>query len=196
MNEPEEDKTENKEETAICKTTKILVIPLPTKKEEQQHINPTRKKIIVQNENWAVTAETYSTQEAQLSLLYDLQSDRQPLNVCGNILLSHLKTKQSGYRSQDTIKGIYDETRFVQVDNIVQLLIDSGLSCFYCKKWATLFYENVRDPRQWSLERISNNDGHNRGNLVIACLDCNMRRRTMYQDRYIATKQLRVNKLL
>lgn len=195
MNEPMNEEEDNEEEP-ICKTTKILVVPAPSVTKKEETAKPPRKKMIVQNENWTTTAETYSTQEAQLGLLYDLQSDNRPLNVCGNILLSHLKTKQSGYRSQDTIKGLYDETRFVRVEDIVRLLIDSGLSCFYCKKWATLFYENVRDPRQWSLERISNDDGHNRGNLVIACLDCNMRRRTMYQDRYIATKQLRVNKLM
>jgi hypothetical protein len=182
-------------------TTKKLVVPLPTTttttaKKEEPTKPPPRKKVIVQNEHWTMTADTYSTQESQLGLLYNLQSDNPPLNVCENILRSHLKTKQSGYRSQDTIKGIYDETRFIRVEDIIQLLIDSQLVCFYCKKWTALFYENVRDPRQWSLERISNDDGHNRGNLVIACLDCNMRRRTMYQDRYIATKQLRVNKLL
>jgi len=31
--------------------------------------------------------------------------------------------------------------------------------------------------------------------VVIACLECNMRRRTMYYERYVATKQLKVNKL-
>ena len=112
-----------------------------------------------------------------------------------NILLNHLKTKQSGYRQQDTIKGLYDPDRFVGVSDIVALLSASNLSCFYCRKWAVLFYENVRDPRQWSLERLSNSDGHNRENVVIACLECNMRRRTMYHERYIATKQLTVNKL-
>ena len=182
---------------------KQIRLPDTEKKEEPLPLKTPRKKVASQNENWITTAETYSTQESQILLLLELRlcvfnpkgiSDEHT-NIGTNILLSHLKTKQSGYRSQDVLKGFYDPDRFVQVSDIVDLLIDSGLSCFYCRKWATLFYENVRDPRQWSLERVSNEDGHNRGNIVIACLDCNMRRRTMYQDRYIATKQLRVNKL-
>lgn len=189
------------EEVVMSETTRRILLPAQNTdkndEKEEDSIKVPRKKMVAKNADWIIAAETYSTQESQTRLLLELKvGPEQPLTVCANILRSHLKTKQSGYRSQDTIKGLYDQDRFVQVCDIVDLLVDSGLSCFYCKKWATLFYENVRDPRQWSLERISNDEGHNRGNLVIACLDCNMRRRTMYQERYIITKQLRVNKLI
>ena len=189
----EEQEEYDRDETHHTRSIRLSSSSAANAKDET--VKPPRKKIVSTNEDWIATAEMHSTQESQIRLLLDLKTDK-PLNAYANILLSHLKTKQSGYRSQDTIKGFYDQDRFAQVCDIVDLLIDSGLSCFYCRKWATLFYENVRDPRQWSLERISNKDGHNRGNLVIACLECNMRRRTMYQERYIATKQLRVNKLM
>jgi hypothetical protein len=152
-----------------------------------------RKKLAAQKDQWKDTATMYSTQETQLLLLLDMKSETRSESI--NILLTHLKAKHSGYRSQDTAKGFYDPARFVQVPDIVNLLIESRLSCFYCKRWTTLFYENVREPRQWSLERLSNAQGHNRDNVVIACLECNMRRRTMYYERYLATKQLVVNKL-
>lgn len=178
----------------------IKQIRLPdVERKDDQSAKPPRKKIASQTDDWITTAETYSTQESQMNLLLELRNEitgDNNMTIGVTILLSHLKTKQSGYRSQDTLKGFYDPDRFVQIGDIVDLLIDSGLSCFYCRKWATLFYENVRHPMQWSLERVSNEEGHNRGNIVIACLDCNMRRRTMYQERYIATKQLRINKLL
>lgn len=182
------------------KYIKQIRLPDIERKDIQSTKRP-RKKIASQNDNWVTTAETYSTQESQMNLLHELQfhikeTSSDNTNIGVTILLSHLKIKQSGYRSQDTLKRLYDPERFVQIGDIVDLLIDSGLSCFYCKKWATLFYENVRHPMQWSLERISNEEGHNNGNIVIACLDCNMRRRIMYQERYIATKQLRINKLL
>jgi hypothetical protein len=175
---------------------KQIRLPDGERKDDQSAKTP-RKKIASQNGDWITTAETYSTQESQINLLLELRKEitSDDMTIGATILLSHLKTKQSGYRSQDTLKGFYDPDRFIQIGDIVNLLIDSGLSCFYCRKWATLFYENVRHPMQWSLERVSNEEGHNRGNIVIACLDCNMRRRTMYQDRYIVTKQLRVNKL-
>ena len=184
---------ENKKMTTENETKHILLTV--QKDPAAEHPNPKipRKKLASNTDNWIQTANTYSTQDAQLLLLIDIKNDG--VSESANILRNHLKTKQSGYRSQDTLKGFYDPDRFVQIPDIVALLIESNLSCFYCRKWTTLFYENVREPRQWSLERLSNKDGHNRENVVIACLECNMRRRTMYYERYIATKQLKVNKL-
>jgi hypothetical protein len=165
------------------------------------HPNPKipRKKVGSQNDDWISIAAIYSTQESQLELVQTMDTD-QSRNLTENppaqtILLTHLKAKQSGYRSQDTAKDFYDPARFIQIPDLIRLLSESNLSCFYCRKWTTLFYENVRDPRQWSLERLSNAEGHNRDNVVIACLECNMRRRTMYYERYLVTKQLKVNKL-
>ena len=65
------------------------------------------------------------------------------------------------------------------------------LKCFYCKDCVALLYENVREPRQWTLERIDNSIGHNIGNIEISCLSCNLRRRTMHHERYILTKQIK-----
>ena len=158
---------------------------------------PARKKIVSQTDEWITTAKMYSTRELQIQLLTALSitNNSESETDSANILRRHLKTKHFGYKSQDTIKKIYEPDKFVQISDIIDLLVKSNLSCFYCRKWTTLFYENVRDPRQWSLERLSNSEGHNRDNVVIACLECNMRRRTMYHERYMATKQLKVNKL-
>ena len=173
------------------------IIPNPLSADQSSHPNPKipRKKIASQSDEWVAIYEQYSTQESQCALLANINTPTTTTNPAINILLTHLKTKHSGYRSQDTIKKKYDPTRFIQIPDLINILAASNLSCFYCRKWTTLFYENVRDPRQWSLERLSNAEGHNRDNVVIACLECNMRRRTMYYERYIATKQLRVNKL-
>jgi hypothetical protein len=180
---------------ATLSSTKNLI--LLSKEPSSQDTNPNpklpKKKRDSSIDSWIATANTYSTQESQLLLLMNIKTVL--LSESENILRSHLKTKQSGYRSQDTIKNLYDAERFIKLNEMVDLLIESNLSCFYCRKWATLFYENVREPRQWSLERLSNAEGHNRDNVVIACLECNMRRRTMYHERYIITKQLKVNKL-
>jgi len=185
--------------TSDTKHLTVLTVAKPS-----AHIKePPRKKVATKSEQWVEISSHYSTQESQQELVASLQyTDAPELNenpidqiAAKQILLNHLKTKQSGYRQQDTLKGFYDPTRFIQIPDIVALLVDSNLSCFYCRKWATIFYQNVRDPRQWSLERLSNAEGHNRGNVVIACLECNMRRRTMYYERYVATKQLKVNKM-
>ena len=58
-----------------------------------------------------------------------------------------------------------------------------------------LLYRHVRESTQWTLERIDNDHGHNRNNVEIACLGCNLRRRCMYHERFVFTKQLQIRKL-
>jgi hypothetical protein len=189
------------------------IVFLPATKEDT---GMRRKKVATESEDWARISQKYSTKDAQLELLRLLSFKTLGLRAtdCASSmrngvkdelsgettpdkqwLLSHLRTKQSGYRSQDVAKGWYDESRFVRIEDIVAILSSSGLTCFYCGCWTLLFYEYARDPKQWSLERISNSEGHNRENIVLACLECNMRRRTMYYERYVATKQLKVVKM-
>ena len=104
--------------------------------------------------------------------------------------------KISGYKSQDMKKGLFDESKFVCFDDVIKLMTSSKMQCFYCKKPSLLFYEYVRDRCQWTLERIDNSRGHNIDNVEIACLDCNLRRRTMYHERYLFTKQIGIVKLV
>ena len=52
----------------------------------------------------------------------------------------------------------------------------------------------MREEKQWSVERIDNNFGHNKENVTIACLECNLRRKTMYHERFKFTKQLTIVK--
>ena len=58
-----------------------------------------------------------------------------------------------------------------------------------------VLYEESRDPKQWTLERIDNSEGHNENNIEVACLTCNVRRRTMYHEKYRFTKQLTIQKV-
>ena len=58
------------------------------------------------------------------------------------------------------------------------------------KERTEIMYEFVREPRQWTLERLDNSFGHNRDNVVISCLSCNLRRRTMAKERYLQTKAM------
>ena len=96
---------------------------------------------------------------------------------------------------QDIQKKKYDDDKFVDFQFVISLLVDKKLSCFYCKESVYLFYNYVRENKQWTLERIYNERGHNTDNVEIACLNCNLRRRTMYHERYLFTKQLSVVKL-
>ena len=103
-----------------------------------------------------------------------------------------IHSKWYGYRAQDIEKDLFCIDQFINEIDMVDLLIDSRLLCFYCRKEMQLLYEHVRETLQWSIERIDNKKGHDRGNVVIACLGCNLRRKTMYYERFRMTKQLHI----
>jgi hypothetical protein len=113
-----------------------------------------------------------------------------------DIVKSEIRKKISGYKSQDIIKKMFCKETFIDYDFVIELLKKSLSKCFYCDKDVFLIYEFVREPRQWTIERIDNTMGHNKDNVEIACLHCNLRRRTMYYKRYLMTKRLIIKKIL
>ncbi len=103
-----------------------------------------------------------------------------------------IRDKIHGYRYQDQQKGFYDAAMFVTMEDVVQLLRASALKCYYCRRPVLLLYRYVRDGQQWSLERLDNGKGHNRTNVVVACLQCNLHRKTANSDSFVFSKQLSV----
>ena len=73
-------------------------------------------------------------------------------------------------------------------------MVESKMKCFYCRCNMYLIYENVRQMNQWTLDRIDNHIGHNKNNLVISCLECNLKRRNTDKDKFLFTKRLNIKK--
>jgi 5-methylcytosine-specific restriction endonuclease McrA len=102
-----------------------------------------------------------------------------------------IKNKLHSYRFQDIEKQIFDPVNMTDLSGVLCKLTDCNYTCYYCKEPIMLLYENVREPKQWTLERINNKLGHITDNVVIACLSCNLRRKTMKPERYILTKNIK-----
>jgi 5-methylcytosine-specific restriction endonuclease McrA len=68
----------------------------------------------------------------------------------------------------------------------------SKLKCFYCKETCHLLYQNIFEKKQWTLDRINNNQGHNTDNVVIACLECNIKRGDMDSERFKRGKEIKI----
>lgn len=115
-------------------------------------------------------------------------------NKNNNDLLNFIKKKISGYKQQDIKKNKLDKNNFISCDKTVELLVISKLKCFYCNRDMKIKYENSRDKQQWTLDRIDNDLGHNNDNVKIACLDCNLKRRRINMEKFLFTKQLKINK--
>ncbi len=176
-------------------TTLVIDLSVITK---TKTIEPKEKTIRKKMEEWKFDAK-YLEREQQLATLEDLIGIGQTSVIKDNIgeeLRRQVCAKISGYKCQDVKKGIYDESKFVRFDDVISLMNSRKMACFYCKKQALLFYEYSRDSAQWTLERIDNKHGHNTDNVEIACLNCNLRRRTMYHERYVFTKQMGTVRLL
>ena len=113
-----------------------------------------------------------------------------PITEINIFVKKNILQKISSYKAQDIKKNKYNCEKFITYNEVINKLHECSIKCFYCDKNVLLLYENVRDPRQWSLERIDNKYGHNNDNIEISCLNCNLKRKTMYHERYLMTKKL------
>lgn len=155
---------------------------------------PPKKRVVTTSKKWDFqTADL--TLEYQIELLGKCFSSEEQTDTRCVFLEQLIHSKWYGYKTQDHEKQLFDPEKFVTERNISDLLVHSRLQCFYCLKPMQLFYEYVRESTQWTLERIDNSMGHNHDNVVIACLGCNIRRKTMYYERFIMTKQMTITKI-
>ena len=182
-------------------TTKRIELNLPEEKEELENL--TKSKVIITKKEpkkraitktWNITEEELHP-DAQLMYIRELVDGTNMDTSPCQIILKHITQKIAGYKSQDIKKGLYEEEKLVDVPYVLKTLENAENICYYCKEPVKVLYENVREPLQWSLDRIDNSIGHNRENVVIACLQCNVGRKTMHQGRYEFTKQLVITKL-
>jgi len=164
----------------IIINTPLAMIPQVKKSE--------KKRIITRTKKWNFTADELQN---QYDIIVQLcATGTIPVTPSEKVIVQQINQKLSSYKYQDQLKGIYDPDNFVHsVHYIVSLLAECKLLCFYCKNMVAVIYEKVCDPAQWTIERIDNNVGHNYDNICIACLKCNLGRRTMHQNRYLFTKK-------
>ena len=138
--------------------------------------------------------EKYDTRYSQLQLINCIY-----LNFnCGDdqeLVKKALMKKLSGYKSQDMRKKIFNNKMFITFDNMIQRLVECKLKCFYCNCNLKMLYSDYRDKEQWTLDRIDNSLGHNSNNLLVACLDCNLKRRDMDKDKFLFTQNLQIKKI-
>jgi len=156
-------------------------------------------------ERWGIPIQFFE-EEKQIDILEDLilLLERKS-NIINNfklelteehykIILSLINKKITSYKQQDIIKKRLDNQNFIQIEEVIDIFKKNQLSCYYCNEKVCLLYEIVRENKQWTLDRINNDIGHNSGNCVLACLSCNLKRRRIGADAFLFTKQLNIVK--
>ena len=104
-----------------------------------------------------------------------------------------INKKLNSYKSQDIKKNKFTN-EFIKEEELLEKLVISKLKCYYCKQNVLILYENIRESKQWTLDRLNNSLGHTNANVVICCLKCNLERRCINNDKFLFTKQMRLIK--
>lgn len=171
--------------------SKTLVISLEKKSKKVVTEKPKKKRVVTETKKWINTVSINDLLEnSQVANLEPILE-----NDCGNsqeLVAQQIRKKISGYLVQDREKGLYNPDKFVVFQDILNLFKTANMCCYYCKKGVLVYYEFVREPKQWTLERLDNSRGHNSDNIVLSCLRCNLRRRCMNSERYLKTKEMEI----
>jgi hypothetical protein len=127
----------------------------------------------------------------QLSILKEIYENAE----INNDFNKELKAKYNAYKNQDRIKNKYDEDKHITYIQMIKKIYDSQLTCYYCNCSLLILFNKKREGTQWTLERLDNNLGHYDSNTCIACLKCNLKRRTDSHEYFKQGKQLTLIKL-
>ena len=147
-----------------------------------------RKRKILNN----VTEKNELLNINQHTLIKKLCADEE---FSGNSFVKkELERKIKSYKMQDIKKDKLNEEKLIKIDECIDKLVLSKMKCYYCREDMLLIYENVREPKQWTLDRLDNTIGHITENVVICCLNCNLKRRTTDDKKFKFSKQMKIIK--
>lgn len=110
-----------------------------------------------------------------------------------NEMLKEIDKKVKSYIKQDIIKNKFTNDN-ITTETTIEKLVSCKLKCYYCKNEMNIFYKNVRENNQWTLDRIDNTISHKSNNVIVSCLKCNLERRTQDKNKFYFTKQLKIVK--
>jgi len=152
-----------------------------------------RKRVIA--ENWKFTAEDY-TYVNQFETLKSIKTNNyNHIDDKSKIILQQINKKIYGYKQQDIIKKLLNLEKFIDLESVINKLIECELKCYYCQCEMNVLYDISREMKQWTVDRIDNDLGHNADNFYVACLECNLKRRRRSDDKFFFTKQMKLVKV-
>jgi len=162
---------------------------------------PVSNKKRVESEKWNFSKKMFTT-DTQFTVLNKILNNEvfvslqeiEEIESVEKVIAQQISKKINGYKQQDLLKKIYDESQFITFEHVVSKLVDSKLNCYYCQDKMIILYDITREIKQWSIDRIDNEIGHNVGNFHLACLDCNLKRRRKSDEKFKFTKQLNIVK--
>lgn len=160
---------------------------------QDKNSNEPKKRAVANT--WSFSNEEY-LHNNQISLINDIFNNKYHYTEkeISKIVCKQIQQKISGYKQQDILKKRYDENQFLTFVSVIEKMIECKLQCRYCKTEIYVLYDISREMKQWSVDRIDNNLGHNITNFHLTCLECNLNKKTRSDEKYLFTKQLNIVK--
>ena len=147
--------------------------------------NPKRQGI----DKWKID-EAYFTHNKHIEIVNSLYLNQAHEHEI--LVKREIDKKIKGYKSQDIQKEILDINRFIYLEYVLERLVVSKMKCFYCNDNCDILYKDVLYKKQWTLDRIDNEYGHNIDNVVICCYECNIKRGDMDYERFKKGKEIKI----
>jgi hypothetical protein len=152
-------------------------------------LEPKKREV---SKNWSFS-EDYFNHNEQIKIINDISCNNLENNVT-KIAIQQINKKISSYKQQDMNKKMLDNEKFIDFNCVIYKMIECELKCRYCRCEMSILYDITREMKQWSVDRVDNDKGHNKDNFHLACLDCNLKRRRKTDEKFLFTKQLNIIK--
>ena len=160
---------------------------------EDHKQNKDRKRVAA--EKWTFQSDDYAY-ETQMKTIQNILNNKYDFNdEISKISLQQINKKIYGYKQQDIIKKLLNPEKFINLESVINKMIECELKCYYCKCEMNVLYDISREMKQWTVDRINNDLGHNIDNFYLACLECNLKRRRRSDDKFLFTKQMKLVKV-
>lgn len=175
--------------------TKSIMFTKSVKKQvmEDNKKNKYKKRVIA--ENWTFKSEDYAY-ENQFENIKNIKSNTYNyFDDKSKIVLQQINKKIYSYKQQDIIKKLLNNEKFLTLESVINKMIECELKCYYCECEMNVLYDISREMKQWTVDRIDNDLGHNIDNYYLACLECNLKRRRRSDEKFLFTKQMKLVKV-
>ena len=148
----------------------------------------------VQSEKWTFQEEHFEYSN-QIKMTNDILKNAYKFyDDVSKIAIQEINRKITSYKQQDMLKKRYYEDKFLTFKSVINKMVECELKCRYCQNEMNVLYDVSREMRQWSVDRVDNDLGHNIDNYHLACLECNLKRRRRTDEKFLFTKQLNIVK--
>ena len=160
---------------------------------ENHKKNKDKKRVAA--ENWTFTTNDYAHENQLNNIKLILENGYKFTDQTTKIVLQQINKKIYGYKQQDIVKKLLNNDKLITLESVINKMIECELKCYYCTCEMNVLYDISREMKQWSVDRIDNNLGHNIDNYYLACLECNLKRRRRSDDKFLFTKQMKLVKV-